>query len=134
MADLSPLQEADPLRLAVDSAAAKLRAIARAKNRALAGELRTIASELVDVLERRTAWMRDYDANLSAAIAARDREVELLRRALVEAGRCRLCHGSGVVDEVAGVACCHCDATGIDVDLSDETQVAVATAKEVLGG
>jgi RecJ-like exonuclease len=60
------------------------------------------------------------------------REVDTLRRALVEAGRCVECGGRGRV--CVSVACVECGATGIRADLSPETRAAVARAKEALDG
>jgi RecJ-like exonuclease len=56
------------------------------------------------------------------------REIDTLRRALVEAGRCVECDGYGRV--CVSVACVECGATGIRADLAPETRAVVARAKE----
>lgn len=56
------------------------------------------------------------------------REVDALRRALVEAGGCEVCDGYGRI--CVSVVCIECGGTGIRADLTPETQAAVAAAKE----
>jgi RecJ-like exonuclease len=60
------------------------------------------------------------------------REVDALRRALVEAGRCVECDGRGRV--CVNVACIECRGTGIRSDLTSKTQAVVARAKEATNG
>jgi RecJ-like exonuclease len=60
------------------------------------------------------------------------REVDALRRALVEAGGCEVCGGRGRV--CVNVVCIECGGTGIRSNLTPKTRVAVARAKEATNG
>lgn len=60
------------------------------------------------------------------------REVDALRRALVEAGRCVECDGYGRI--CVSVVCIECGGDGIRSDLTSKTRAAVKAAREATNG
>lgn len=81
MADLSPLQEADPLRGQVVHAAALLSGAGKVAGPTQAANYEAAATALLDALSRRTAWLADLDAEHRIYLATKDREIAELRKA-----------------------------------------------------